>query len=447
MKNILVIPNITYKKDLSKDSFVKVMNAIITHLNLIRNDLYFHIPLTSYCKELDFDNVSQYYIDLPSYPNSMRGHFDFNLWKNIVDWKNKDIDLIYSHLPEQTTQVVNLLSNTTDIGAVPVIGYCHWMETKEFAPYDRTYLHYNLAGILEMEYCGFNTQTQIDNIIKEVSPRYSEKTIQELREKMLPTYLGVYDSDIVKKENKDYEKIIVFNHRLNSYRNFDFFKDTISKLREQRQDFKVWASFGKVDSDYWIKTDLPALKDYYKYLNKCCVGVLPGNRWAVSAQDGLINGLPFIFEKGSETKELFGDLDTHYTNQEELLELLNKFLDDDKYRNKQARNAIKRARECGWSERIKFIDKQINKALSKNKPSSDKSVRAKEMLELVKSRHSITKKEILKHFGWGVGIKFKPYRNYLLSNGCVNLIDEEPFIGELGAEKKTFDRYKYEKNN
>ena len=125
MKNILVIPNITYKKDLSKDSFVKVMNAIITHLNLIRNDLYFHIPLTSYCKELDFDNVSQYYIDLPSYPNSMRGHFDFNLWKNIVDWKNKDIDLIYSHLPEQTTQVVNLLSNTTDIGVVPVIGYCH----------------------------------------------------------------------------------------------------------------------------------------------------------------------------------------------------------------------------------------------------------------------------------------------------------------------------------
>ena len=69
------------------------------------------------------------------------------------------------------------------------------------------------------------------------------------------------------------------------------------------------------------------------------------------------------------------------------------------------------------------------------------------MLELVKSRHSITKKEILKHFGWGVGIKFKPYRNYLLSNGCINLIDEEPFIGELGAEKKTFDRYKYEKNN
>tara|TARA_B110000902_G_scaffold214580_1_gene246637 strand:- start:4945 stop:6282 length:1338 start_codon:yes stop_codon:yes gene_type:complete len=443
MKNILVIPNITYKKDLSKDSFVKVMNAIITHLSEIRSDLYFHIPLTSYCQELDFDNVAQYPIDLPSYPNAMRGHFDFNLWKDLVDWKNKDIDLIYSHLPEQTTQVVNLITNTTDIGEIPVIGYCHWMETKEFAPYDKTYLHYNIAGILEMDYCGFNTQTQIDNIIKEVSPRYSEKTIQELKEKMLPTYLGVYDKDIVKKENRNYEKVIVFNHRLSAYRNFDFFKETIEKLRETRQDFKVWASFGKVDSDYWIKTDLPELKDYYSYLNKCCVGVLPGNRWAVSAQDGLINGLPFIFERGSETKELFGDMETSYETQDELLTLLNRFLDDDTYRNKQARKAIKRATETGWKERIKFINEQIDKALLTNRPSTDKSERAKEMLTLVKSKHSIRKVDILKHFGWGVGIKFKPYRNYLLTNGCKNMIDEVFTIGEFGQMKKTYDTYKF----
>ena len=104
MKNILVIPNITYKKDLSKDSFVKVMNAIITHLSEIRNDLYFHIPLTSYCQELDFDNVAQYPIDLPSYPNAMRGHFDFNLWKDLVDWK-------YRYSPEKAVYPVPSLRN------------------------------------------------------------------------------------------------------------------------------------------------------------------------------------------------------------------------------------------------------------------------------------------------------------------------------------------------
>ena len=131
MKNVLVIPNITYQKDLSKDSFVKVMNSIIHHLNEIRSDLYFHIPLTDYCKELDFPNVAQHYISLPSYPNSMRGHFDSNEWKKIIDWKNKDFDLIFSHLPEQTTQVVNLISNTTNIGDIPVIGYTHWTETKK----------------------------------------------------------------------------------------------------------------------------------------------------------------------------------------------------------------------------------------------------------------------------------------------------------------------------
>ena len=76
--NILVLPNITHKKDLTKDSFVLVMNKVIQNLNKIRSDLYFFIPITAKTKLLEFDNVYQFETDYPSYPNSMRGHFDFN---------------------------------------------------------------------------------------------------------------------------------------------------------------------------------------------------------------------------------------------------------------------------------------------------------------------------------------------------------------------------------
>ena len=146
--NILVLPNITHKKDLTKDSFVLVMNKLIQNLNKTRSDLYFFIPITSKTKLLEFDNVYQFETDYPSYPNSMRGHFDFHWWKaNLLKWKQFSFDIIYSHLPEQTTQLINTLSNTTNMGSIPVLGYCHWTETREFAPYDETYLHYNILGV------------------------------------------------------------------------------------------------------------------------------------------------------------------------------------------------------------------------------------------------------------------------------------------------------------
>ena len=45
--HVLVIPNITYQKDIDKDSFVKFFSDIVGELNKIRNDLVWHVPLTS----------------------------------------------------------------------------------------------------------------------------------------------------------------------------------------------------------------------------------------------------------------------------------------------------------------------------------------------------------------------------------------------------------------
>ena len=41
--NILVYPNITYQKDLEKDSYVVVFGNIIRELNKIRNDIHWTI--------------------------------------------------------------------------------------------------------------------------------------------------------------------------------------------------------------------------------------------------------------------------------------------------------------------------------------------------------------------------------------------------------------------
>ena len=47
---ILVAPNITSASKLDKDSFVLVLENVIKSLNKIRDDLFFHIPITKITK-------------------------------------------------------------------------------------------------------------------------------------------------------------------------------------------------------------------------------------------------------------------------------------------------------------------------------------------------------------------------------------------------------------
>ena len=45
---ILVYPNITFSKDLTKDSYVQVITTMIDELNKIRDDLFFYLILPEF---------------------------------------------------------------------------------------------------------------------------------------------------------------------------------------------------------------------------------------------------------------------------------------------------------------------------------------------------------------------------------------------------------------
>ena len=66
----------------------------------------------------------------------------------------------------------------------------------------------------------------------------------------------------------------------------------------------------------------------------------------MSSQDGLCRGVPYVFEKGLETGELFGDkLETGFENWDDALDLINRMLDDDDFRNTQSQFALEHCRE------------------------------------------------------------------------------------------------------
>ena len=426
---ILCVPNITSQNNLDKDSYVLVMHNVIKELNKIRDDLFFHLPITKFCKQLDFGNTKQYIFKMPSFPNSMRAHYDFYQWNEVLNAKIIEMDIIWSHLPEQTTNIKNHCHNTYSQD-IPVIGYSHWIENSEFAPnWKTTFYHNNITGMLQMDKCGLNTQTQIDALLEEATEYYSQKTIDKLRNIMTPLYLGIETNKINEFPNFKTDKIIVFNHRTKEYRGWKRFIKIIQELRKQRQDFKVFCSMidpsgiqilkKTFDDISFFDFDGPDDRDeYIRKLENCRFGFHGGSRWAMSSQDGLCKGVPYVFEIGNETGELFGHkMETGFKTTDEAVELFNRMLDDNDWRNKQSQLAIN---HCGdvhsWGNRIlpfnKMIDDAIDKQTSDMIQSGDKK---NDIVDFIKTKRMVDTKTMSDYLGWGKQIGFRRYRNYLRS--------------------------------
>ena len=89
--NILVYPNITYMRDLEKDSYVVVLRNVIKELNKTSwgRMIYWTILSPYEVKSLIFENTEQLPIELPSYPNAMRTHFNHKQLLKLLIGKTK----------------------------------------------------------------------------------------------------------------------------------------------------------------------------------------------------------------------------------------------------------------------------------------------------------------------------------------------------------------------
>ena len=109
---ILVYPNITFAKDLEKDSYIQVIKKQITLLNEIRDDLWFYLILPKEVPSLVFDNVTQLIVYLPTHSPTMTFHFDTDAIKKVLP-REYDFDLVMCHLPEHAYDLKNVLYNKT----------------------------------------------------------------------------------------------------------------------------------------------------------------------------------------------------------------------------------------------------------------------------------------------------------------------------------------------
>ena len=424
---ILIYPNITFQKDLEKDSYIQVIKNQIKLFNEIRDDLWFYLILPCHVPSLQFDNVTQWYIDFETYPQTMRSNFRVDVMRKMFNGR-MDFDLIMSHLPEHTHQLTNTFYNVTH-HMPPVFGYCHWFDLKEVVAWPKDSFLQNITGLLEYDRCHLNTQHQKDMVLNQAKETFNDATIEKLDSILTVQHLGVNVEDIVSEINEAPEKIIVFNHRPDTYKHFKEFIAVCDELWKLRQDFKVWIPLlDKPNRDYVI-TDKGDKQWYYKELQKCYIGFSPKQKyggWSVAMTDGMMNGVPYIMYDDTYYHELNAKGD-FFKNDHEALMLMNTYLDDPKYRNEQAEQALDCIREnLIYKDKIVEMNEYMNDLLSRQKVMGD-SDKLKEIIEFIKKSGSVTKKEMMNFVGWGRGIKWTPYRRALMNHPNIyDVMDEYP---------------------
>jgi len=412
---ILVYPNITYMRDLEKDSYVVVLRNVIKELNKVRDDIHWTIMSPGDIKSLTFKNTTQIPINLPSYPNAMRCHFNYNEIKANLRWKETDFDVVYSHLPEHTLNMTNLLENDTNI-TPKYVGYCHWYEVNENTNYSKRMLMDNYNGMLEMEECGVNSIWLKELVLEKAKEWYNKETISKLDKIIKPHYLGIDKINNVEVPTK--KKTIIFNHRDNYYTGWTWFIDRMDELYKQRQDFTVYTTLADLDRPYAKRVKISDRDEYLDFIRSMHVGVGTFQKysaWSISTTDSLSMGVPYILPNKLCYPEMVGkDYPLLYNGKDEFLQKVNGALDDDGSVDK-AKNYLKtKIEEFPWASRVPDWFGGWN-FLSPDKFDmiGDKSESYNKIVDFIHKKKSVTKKEILDYLGWGVRISFSPYRNRL----------------------------------
>jgi len=437
---MLVYPNITKKyNEIHKDSYIVLIPSLLKAISSIAKDVHITILNPIYIDEFDrrsktksktkiYPNVKQiiYNQRFASNNNKMRTSFFFDggVFMDVLDFTKNDYDIVYSHLPEHTLQLSNLLHNQTH-SFPKFIGYSHWFETDNTA--DKKMLLQNYIGILEMDECGVNSQWLKDKVLRDAKKTFNDKTIQKLEQKIQVHQLGIDDYDLSKVQHKD-KKTIVFNHRGQSYMGWSFFCDAMDRLWEKRKDFKVITTQKDANaSKYkWAENQSPLDVDretYFKILKKsyigvgCFTGYSGGGSWSISVTDGLSLGVPFVLPKAMVYPQMVGEnypLFYKWKDEDSFVEMVDDVLGNLKLYKKAQKHIEPIIKKMKWLPSVKkWMD--WNKFFE---PESFPMVKSEtdaymRIMKIIKKHKLVSKAQIIGEMKWGVSRKFGKYRNRL----------------------------------
>lgn len=417
---VLVYPNITYQQNLERDSYVVVIREVLKYMVRTRPDVYWILIVPEIVKSLSLPNTEQRILPMPTYPNTMRTHFDASAFLKLINWRDEDIDVVYSHLPEHTAQISNVFNNSTNISP-NIVGYCHWYETPANTAYEKTMLWSNIAGMLEMIECGVNSEwlkSFILSYLIDGAEMISKFVYDRLDKIVQPHYLGIdsIDTEFQLIENKPTK--VVFNHRDNEYTGWNWFVQAMDKMWDKRQDFIVYTTLTQIDRPWNQRVNLSRREQYLDFLKSCHFGVgcfEKYSAWSISTTDGLSRGTPYLLPDHLCYPEMLGsNYPLFYTNGLNFMTKFEALLDSDVLRRKAYSYLNGYLPSMMWSARIaQWFDGWNNVFVLKRVGETPVINR---IVEFIKKKKSVTKRQITDYLNWGVNIKWSGYRNALREN-------------------------------
>ena len=464
MKRVLIIPNITWggsnKKNLLQDSYIEFLYKFLLGMKSVREDIFWYILLPKYKgkyskqtddarKRLSFPNTHYIDIEIPRMPLN-RIHFDVNELHEKIKCREYGIDMIFNHQPELNNQYKVFFEQKKNFNP-PIIGYSHFFEFSNVGWFGS--FSHGIVGITEMEVCYLNTQKQKDMVLIELQKTFN-KSICMLLEKKLKVFPPmIVPNNIKTSTDEKYNKTIVWNHRTDSTKSFNNFKNVILELRKQRKDFRVYIPLltnGNPLSklEYIDIGNNETKRKYFDELRRCCVGVNGEQSyggWSIATTDGNMCGVPYIQYDADYYKELNDGAD-FYKDKKGLIKLLNKYLDKPSYREKMSKQTIDNLiTNHNIEKKIKLVSKKIDVVLNKVKALD--TPKSKSLIKIIKNEGEISQSKLLSNKFGNIGgqLKFDGYRKKILSTKGLTEIQFSKMKGSRGGKKYEWKSiYKYE---
>lgn len=430
---VLVYPNITKKyNEIHKDSYIVLLPKVLKAISKINPSVHFTTLNPIHLHSLDeLKNVKQLIYNQKFSPNNnqMRTSFFFDggVFMDVLNYEENDFDLIYSHLPEHTLQISNLIFNQTH--SVPkIFGYSHWFDFNNSSIKKMSIQ--NFVGLLEMETCGVNSQWLKDEVVKQAKKYFNQSVLDKLENIIQPHQLGV-DSVNFKEPTFPKIKTIAFNHRGQSYMGFPFFVNAMEKLWKERKDFRVVtfqkdANCSKYEwADFKPPHQLDGREDYFKFLQNSHIGVgcfdaskgSGGASWSIGVTDGLSLGVPYVLPNKYVWPQLMGDdypLLYQQNDENSFLDVIKKTLDDKQLYNRAINKIKPIVKKMDWNKQVKsWMDwDELFNPNTFPMVGEDTST-YKKVLTLIKKHKRVSKKQLIGELNWGKQFKFGRYRNRL----------------------------------
>ena len=443
---VLVWPNITYSKDFRKDSYTEDILTNIRSINNLRDDTWWYVVSPDLSKHPEvaaeykkLGNVTLLTLPFPTHPPTMRVHFDATAVIKLLDQKY-DFDLVYTHLPEHTYQLRSVLQNTTHFDPV-FVGYSHWFDFKEVVTWNMGAGWMNIMGVLEMDTCFLNTQSQLDQMISFAAQKYEPKTLDKLREILIPLHNNPFKADIIPAP-KSICKTIVFNHRPWKYKNFDGFMEIMDALRKKRQDFRVWIPLLDKPNRDWVYTGENDTKEIYlDNLARCCAGYAPAQQyagWSVAAMDGLKRGVPYVAFDADYYYELCPEFLWH-SSVAEAVGHFSALLDSNKFRKSESKKQQNWILENRTAEKsAEQLNTILRASMERNRCMREDSKVLPKITKALKNG-PLTKSELIGFLGWNRGIQWTPYRTRLVhaeNAMCLDAVQSVPSYSLVPKSKR-----------